>query len=258
MRPLITYFVYLFSRPTYGMRKILEEKPSFKQIALFLFVVSTLRGIIEGIWVLLRVGQLEQVVTSWVLLKSYLRLGIPFIVSSITCGYVRWVGFALAPFLLGRFFGKQSRFEDWLRLSGFFMGLYLLAILPNFAYLVFKLPVIQFHISPIYNPGMGIGQVVTSIWLAVLLYKAARIIHGLPRVQTFLIGTSVPLLNVGALILGSMAFFNLPPLGVLPFRGAMNLATWVFILITLLVIPVFLWSGYRLDRRAQSMASERT
>jgi hypothetical protein len=40
----------------------------------------------------------------------------------------------------------------------------------------------------------------------------------------------------------------------LPFRGALHLATWIFILITLLTIPLFLWSGYRLDRRAQSLA----
>lgn len=101
---------------------------------------------------------------------------------------------------------------------------------------------------------MGIGQVVTGVWLTVILYQAARILYQLPRSTALVVGLSVPLLNVGALVLGSMIFFNLPSLGVLPFRGAMNLATWIFILITLLTIPVFLWSGYRLDRRAQPLA----
>ena len=249
---MIAYFACLFSRPSHTIKKILEEKPSFRQLFLFLFVISTLRGIIEGIWVLLKAGQLAHVFSSAALMKSYLELGIPFLISSLTCGYVRWAGFALAPCLLARFFGKEGRFGDWLRLSGVFMGLYLVAILPNFAYLFFKLPVIQFYISRFYNPGLGIGQVLTSCWMVVLLYKSARVLYGLPRFSSFLIGISIPLLNIGALVLGSMIFFNLPQLALLPFRGAMNLATWIFIFITLLTIPVLLVWGNRVGRSAKS------
>lgn len=254
----LLHFTRLVVHPTTAIRRIIHEQPDLTRIVLFVFVVSSLRGIVEGIWVLLRVGQLGQVATSWTLFHGYLRLEVPFLISSLTCGYVRWVGFAVACYWLGRFFGgTQGRFNDWLRLTGIFMGLYLVAILPNFAYLIWKLPVIQFHISSLYNPGLGVGQMLTSVWLVVLLYQAARIVHGLPRFQSLLIGASIPLANIGALVLGSSIFFNLPRLDALPFRGAMHLATWVFIVITVLTIPLFLRWGYRLDRRGPLTANLR-
>lgn len=248
----ITYFSLLFIHPAVAIKRIFDEKPSFKGIFLFLLIISILRGVVEGLWVLVKAGQLTQVFASGALFKSYLQLGIPFLISSITCGYVRWMGFALAPCLLARFFGKETRFTDWLRFSGIFLGLYLVAILPNFAYLFFKLPMIHFHISPIYNPGLGIGQMLTSLFTAFLFYKTARMIYGFSRYQSFLIGITVPLLNIGALILGSMIFFNLSRLSRLPFRGAIDIATWIFIFITLLAIPVFLVWGNHLNRTAKS------
>jgi hypothetical protein len=247
---VLLHFTRLLVHPPSAIQRIIHEQPDLTRIVLFVFVVSILRGIVEGIWVLLRVGQLGQVATSWTLFHSYLRLGIPFLISSLTCGYVRWIGFALAAYWLGRFFGgKQGRFNDWLRLTGIFMGLYLVAILPNFAYLIWTLPMIQFRISSLYNPGLGVGQMLTSVWLGLLLYQAVRIVHGLARFQSLLIGASIVLANIGALVLGSLIFFNLPRLDALPFRGTMHLATWVFIVITVLTVPLFLRWGYRLDRR---------
>lgn len=244
---LLTYFLYLFIRPTQGIKKILKEKPSFKRIIVFLFLVSALRGVIEGIWMLLREGQFNQVISSAVLFKSYLQLGIPFLISSITCGYVRWAGFAFLPCLLAKFLGKRGYFyKDFLRVSGIIMGIYVVAILPNFAYLFFKLPMIQFNVSRIYNPAIGIGQIITGIWLIFIIYKATRIICGLTKYQSFLAGLSVLLVNLGTLVFGSLVFFKLPYLVSVSFKRTLNIATFVFIIITSLSLVIFLGLGLRL------------
>jgi len=243
---LLAYFLSLFIRPTYGIKRILEEKPSFKRIVVFLFWVSILRGIVEGVWMLLKEGQFTQVLASPILLKSYLWLGAPFIISSITCGYVRWAGFAFLPCLFAKFLGKKGDYKDFLRVNGVIMGIYLVTILPNFAYLFFRLPMIQFNVSRFYNPAIGIGQMITGVWLVFIIYKATRIICGLSKYQSFLAGLSVLLVNLGALVFGSLVFFNLPSLVSASFKRTLNTATFVFIIITLLSIPVFLWLGMRL------------
>ncbi|MDI6591953.1 MAG: YIP1 family protein [Patescibacteria group bacterium] len=246
---LLSYFLNIIIRPTSGIRKIVQEKPSFKQIIIFLFIIGLLRGIIEGIWMLLWAGQFSQVISSLILLKSYLKLGIPFIISSISNGYVRWVGFALVACFLGRFFDKKGEFKDFLRVSGIILGVYLLTILPNFLYFFWdKLPMIQYKVSEVYNPAQGIGQILVSFWIVFIFYKVARVISELPKFQAFLVGLSVQFLNLGALIFGSFFFFNLPHLVSLPFKESLSLATYVFIIITLLLIPIFFWLGFKLER----------
>jgi hypothetical protein len=245
---VLQYFCSLFIHPSFAINKILKEKPGFKRLAIFIFIVSTLRGIIEGLWMLMREGQFLPVVISPVLFKSYMNLGIPFILSSITCGYVRWVGFALLPCLLAKFWGKEARYKDFLRVTGIMMGLYLVTILPNFAYLFFKLPMIQFNVSKVYNPAIGLGQWITALGLVTIIYKASRIILGLSGFQALLCGISVLLVNIGALVFGSFVFFNLDYFNAVSFRGTLNIATYIFIVITILTIPVFLWVGMSLKK----------
>ncbi len=242
---IIFYFLSLLIHPKYTIHKILENKLSFRRIAVFLLIVSTLRGIIESAWMLLREGQFVAVVTSPVLFKSYLILGIPFMVSSITAGYVRWFGFALVPCLLARFWGREAHYRDFLRVTGVMMGLYVLTILPNFAYLFFDLPVIQFSISKSYNPALGVGQMITGTWLVLIIYKMARLIAGLTAWQSFLAGLTVLLGNLGALLFGAMFFFNLSYVSARSFRGTLNMATFLFNIATVLLIPFFLWLGTR-------------
>lgn len=242
---ILRYFSLLLTRPSFVIQKILEEKPGFKRLAIFIFIVSTLRGIIEGSWMLLREGQFLPVIISPVLFKSYMNLGIPFILSSISCGYVRWAGFAFLPCLLARFFGKHPRYQDFLRVTGILMGLYPVTILPNFAYLFFKLPMVQFNVSKFYNPAIGLGQWITGLWLIVIIYKASRIILKLSGFQAFLCGISVWLANMGALVFGSWVFFNLSYFTANSFRETLAIATFIFIVVTILTIPVFLWLGER-------------
>lgn len=245
---ILRYFILLPIRPSFAIRKILQEKPSFKRLAIFIFIVSLVRGIIEGVWMLLREGQFLPVVVSPVLFKSYAALAIPFILSSITCGYVRWVGFAFLPCLLAEFWGKEARYKDFLRVTGVMMGLYVVTILPNFAYLFFKLPMIQFNVSKVYNPAIGLGQWITALWLVTIVYKASRIILGLCGFHALLCGISVLLANIGALVFGSFVFFNLDYFNAVSLRETLHIATYIFIGITMLAIPIFLWSGMRLRK----------
>jgi hypothetical protein len=243
---LFEYFFPLLVLPTRTIKKILADQLSFKRLTIFLLIVSILRGILEGAWILLKEGQFFQIIISPVLMRSYMDLGFPFILSSMTCGYVRWAGFAFLPCLLAKFWGKEVRYKDFLRVTGVFMGLYVVTILPNFAYVFLKFPMIKFNVSQVYNPAIGLGQWMTAIWLVCIIYKASRVIHGLSSYQAFLCGISVLLVNMGALVFGSLVFFNLSYFKSFSFRSSLNIATFIFIGVTILTIPVFFWFGSKL------------
>lgn len=250
---LLHYFFLLLIRPARTINHILKVKPDFKRIIIFLFMISILRGLIESIWMLMREGQLWAVCASPVLLKSYLHSAVPFMISSITSGYVRWAGFALVPCLLARFLGKAVCYKDFLRITGVMMGLYVMTVIPNFAYLFFDLPVIHFQISQSYNPALGIGQMISGAWLILIMYKASRIICGLTRWQSVLAAMSVYLGNLGVLIFGAMVFFNLPFITGWSFQSALNTATLWFNIATAMLIPVFLWIGTRWTTRGAAI-----
>lgn len=253
-RSLFQYFLLLLICPAATIKHILKVKPSFKRIIIFLFIVSILRGLIESIWMLMREGQFWAVCTSLILLKSYLHSAVPFMVSSITSGYARWAGFALVPCLLAKFLGKTACYKKFLRVTGVMMGLYVMTIIPNFAYLFLDLPVIHFQISQNYNPALGIGQMISGVWLILIIYKAGRIICGLTRWQSVLAAVSVYLGNLGALIFGAMFFFNLPVVTDWSFKSALNTATIWFNIATALLVPLFLWIGTRWTTRRAAIA----
>lgn len=246
---ILKYLFFLFIKPTQTIRHILEAPPSFKRIVIFLSLVGTLRGLLEGLLILLMVGQFTQVVSSLILLKSYLLNGTLFVFSNITTAYIRWVAFALMVYLFGRIIGGKGRFEEFLRLYGVILGIFMITILPNFAHPFFNLPMIKFNISNIYNPSMGIGQILTSIWLAFISYKAARLIHRLPKMESILIGLSLPLINIGILVLGAMILFNIPGLASLDERRIIFITTFTFVIFTIVATPILLWFGYKIDQR---------
>ena len=244
------YFLSLLIRPTATIVRILLEKPDYKKIIFFLFGIGALRGITEEIWILSMNGQLGQVLGSMPLLKTHMTTGLPFILSNVITAYVRWVAFALLAFLCGLFLGGKGRFEDFLRLYGIILGISLVTILPNFIYLFVKnLPVIRFSVSTMYNPTIGIGQLVTSGWLVYVSYKAVMTIHKLPKFESFFTGLLVPLLNIGILVLGAAVVFNLPMLNASSPNKVFSLSTLGFTVATLAAIPIFLWIGYVLDRK---------
>jgi len=85
-----------------------------------------------------------------------------------------------------------------------------LTILPDYLHLVWRLPAIQFSVSPAYNPVIETGQVLVSIWLAVFGYAVARRVHGLSRFDSVLVGVALELLSLGSLVLRSLGSFILP------------------------------------------------
>lgn len=248
---LVKYFLYLFIRPTATIRQILQERPSFKRITIFLFCIGLLRGLIDGVWQLLMAAQFSQTVSSWTLSKSQLVMGTSFIFANITTGYSRWIAFTLIAYIFGKIAGGTGKVMDFLRVYGIILGIFLVTALPNFAHLFLKLPIIQFSVSKIYNPTIGVGQVLTSCWLAYISYKAVRVIHDLSAIDSILIGLSVPLINMGTLIFGAKIFFNIPKIISLTERKLFSLATFVFIAATLLSIPLLLWLVYWISRKSR-------
>lgn len=250
-KSILEYFLSLFIKPAKTIERILAERPSFKRIAFFLLFIGALRGIIEGAWMLLMLGQFSQVISSPDLFRSYLLQGSYFGLANIITAYVRWAMFALIPYLLGRFLGGRGKFEEFLRLYGIILGIFLVTILPNFAHLALKLPIIEFRVSASYNPALGVGQMLTSCWLAYISYEAVRITHKLSKIESVFIGLLVPLINIGLLVFGAMVFFNFPTIIALSRRNIFIVATIAFIIVALIATPILFWSGYRIERRSK-------
>jgi hypothetical protein len=249
---LLTYFLYLFIRPTYGIRRILEDKPSFQRIVVFLFYVGALRGIIELVWELLMAGQFSQTILTPALFKrQILSDGSLFLLGNITTAYVRWPIFALIPFLFTRFLGGRTNFQEFLRLYGIVLGLFVVTALPNFIYVFFKLPLIKFEVSYAYNPIFGIGQALTSLWLIFISSQILRITNKSSWIESISISLLIPLTNMGLLVLCSKIFFNFPVIVLLSQRKIFLIAAFCFIIATLAATPFLLWIGHKIDQKGR-------
>lgn len=249
MLDILNYFLSLFLNPHNTIKQILQKRPYFGKIIIFLCLIGVLRGAIEGIWLLLMNQQFKQVFFSPLLFKNYLVEGIPFIFSNVTTAYVRWVGFAFVVYFFGRLLGGKGKFVDFLRLYGVILGIFAITILPNFIYLLLKFPIIRFGVSRLYNPVFGIGQLFTFLWLIFISYKVIRIVHQLPKLDSALISFLASLLSTISLILGALVFFNLPVFKTFSYRRVFSVATLVFIIFTLMAIPIFLLFGYKIERK---------
>lgn len=254
---LTSSFLCLLIRPKSSVERIILNKPKYKGIILFLFVIGTLRGLTEGIWILSMNHQLGQVFKSFPLLYSYLLQGLPFVLSNITTAFVRWAAFAFFTFACGVLMGGRGRFADFLRIYGVILGIFFITILPNFLYLFFNLPSIRFNVSAIYNPTIGLGQILTSCWLAYVSYQAVMQLHKLPPFESFLIGLLVPLLNIGILVLGAAVVFNFHSLADFPLKTVFNLSTIGFTVATLAAIPAFLWLGSCFDKKRKKVNTKK-
>jgi hypothetical protein len=217
--------------------------------------VGALRGIIELVWELLMAGQFSQTILTPALFKrQILQDGTLFLLANVTTAYIRWPIFALVPFLFARFLGGRTRFRVFLRLYGVALGIFFVTVLPNFIYVFFKLPLIKFEVSKAYNPIFGIGQVLTSLWLIFISFKILRITEKLSWIESMLIGSLVPLVNIGLLVLSSKIFFNLPTIILLSRRKTFLIAAFCFIMITLVAVPFLLWAGHKIDQKRQNNA----
>lgn len=249
-KSVFQYFLSLFIRPTDTINQIIQEKLSFQRIALFLFYIGALRGIIEIIWELLMAGQLSQTLFTPALFKRQILVdGTIFLLGNITTAYVRWPIFALIPFLFTRFLGGRTDFKVFLKLYGVVLGFFALTVIPNYLYLFFKLPLIEFEVSKAYNPIFGIGQLIATAWLLFISSKIIRITSKLSWIESISISLLIPLTNLGLLVLSSKVFFNLPPVVLLSQRKIFLIAAFCFIIATLAAAPILIWVGNKIDRR---------
>lgn len=204
------YFVEMLFRPARTIPRISSEPPAFWALALFLTLISLLRAVLDGVVVLLDEQQLIGMWLSGRLLPWFLFKAYPLLLADWLAVYVRWLGFALVPYILGRLCGGQGQLKTLLRLYGVILGIYVVTPLPNFAYFLMPLPQIRFAAAPGFMPVLGIGNVATSVWLAWVTYLVVRQVHRLPRFEAVGIGVITPLLNIAALVLPGALIFNLP------------------------------------------------
>lgn len=188
----------------------MAQPPRLWSILLFLTIISLLRGVLDGVVVLLNEAQLSALWHAGRLLPWFVAKAYPLLLADWLAGYVRWLGFALVPYVLGRFCGGTGRLKDMLRLYGIILGIYVVTVLPNFSYFFLPLPVVRFDSAPVFKPTLGIGNVLTSLWLAWVTYRVCRQAHALPTFESAAIGMLTPLLNIAALVLPGALLFNLP------------------------------------------------
>jgi hypothetical protein len=246
---MFKYFLILFAQPTKTIKEILKINPSFKRLVFFLFWIGLLRGLVEIVLFSLEIGQFSQVITSLFLLKNFLLKGTFILSSSISFAYFRWVVFAFIVYFLGRILGGRGGFSDCLKVYGLILGIYLVTVLPNFAYLFWRLPMIRFEVSNFYVPSFRIGQVITSLWLVFISYKATKIIHNLSWFNSLLVGFSIPLINVATLVFVAFVFFKFSSYFPFSQEKIFTLINYGLIIIPLILAPVFLYLGYKIEKK---------
>ena len=242
---MLRLFLRLLVLPGSTIDRILARPPGFARLTVWVAALGALRGAVEGLWILLMAGQFGALlalgqgrVAAW-----YLDAAGPFLLANLLTGLFRWGLFAIVPYALGRFAGGGGRWRDFLRVYGVAMGIYVVTILPNYAYLGWDLPTIRFDVSRSYNPLLGVGQLLTSLWLAWFSFVAARRLHRLPRFEAAMVGLAVPLTNLALFVVASRVFFNLRPLVALARAELFWFSTAAFIVAALVAIPILFLAG---------------
>lgn len=207
--PLL-YFLLMLVRPARAIERILAEKPAFWSLGVFITCVSLLRGILDGVLVLMTEGQFLALwqggrLLSWFIFKAY-----PLLLADWLAGYIRWFGFAFVVYVLGRLCGGHGKLTEHMRLYGVALGIYVVTVVPNFAYFFAPLPRIRFEVAPQYSPTLEIGQLLTTLWLVWVSFLVTKRLHSLAWFESIAIGLLAPLLNISALVLPGVLVFNLP------------------------------------------------
>ena len=203
-------FLVMLVKPARAIEDILIERPTFRSLFLFLTIISLLRGVLDGVLALLTDSQFFALWQTGLLIPWFVVKAGPLLLADWLAVYVRWLGFALVPYVLGRFCGGTGRLVDLLRLYGIILGIYAVTVVLNFAYFVEPLPMLRFEAAAQFKPTLGVGQVLTSAWLVWVTYLAVRRVHRIPAFEAVAIGVLTPALNIAALVLPGAVIFNLP------------------------------------------------
>ena len=243
----------LLTRPKEGVRQALAHPPSLRALLLFLGIVGFLRGLLEALW-LYGMAHKQGIILQLLLAEPgrFLLEGALFLAANVMTAYLRWAMYAVLFLGIARWFGRQVRFADLRTLTGLMLGLYVAPVLVNGLYLVFPLPSIKFAVSPVYQPVIGLGQLVATAWFAWAAYHIFRTVCGLEAREACLGALFVPLLDRVLFVGAAAAVFQLKPLTWLPVTLRMGLVTVGFLMVALLAVPFLLWLGRRLNSREEA------
>ncbi len=238
---------HLLTRPRAAVRILRETVPSGWALMGFLGVVGLLRGSLEAIWLYAmarRPGLLEQLLLDPM---RYLVEGALFVAANGMTAYLRWAMYVFLFMAIARWFGRRVPFARMGTLTALLLGLYLVPVLVNTLYLFVPLPVFQFSVSQVYQPYMGLGTLVASIWFAWVAFWIFRDACGLSMAESLLGALFIPLLDKALFIGGAAVVFRWHWLTWLPVTSRMAWVTLGFLIAAGLAIPAFLWFGRRLS-----------
>ena len=245
---MIRLALLLLIRPRAGIREALERPPSPGSLLLFLGVVGLLRGLLEAVWLYAMANrpglllQLSQDPT------RYLMEGLLFVAANVMTAYLRWAMYAALFLGIARWFGQRISFNNMKILAGLMLGLYLVPVLVNSLYLVLPLPSVKFTVAQVYQPIIGIGQMVTTVWFAWIAYTIFRQVCGLQAWEALMGAVFIPLLDRVLFVGAAAAIFQWRWLACQPVTQRMGLVTIGFLVVAAVAVPLFLRAGTRVTR----------
>jgi len=225
-------------------------KNDFKKIYIFLTLMGLSRGILETLWIFLMSGSAgHEIYVSLMKPSWYLFECGPFLLANVTTAFFRWALFSFLILLAVRIqppagchFQAESRriYFDLLRKTSKILWLYPLAVLPNYLYLFWQLPLIRFRVSGMFQPAIGIGQVITGAITIFMIYGITRQLFGFNKTQSILTGCWVILFDRASYIFLSWIFFNIPFVIRFSYVKAAPYSIALFIISTAALTPIIL------------------
>lgn len=239
--------ILLLRHPRQAIRQALAHPPSTKSLLLFLGIVGFLRGLLEALWLYgmaYRPGILLELLQEP---NRYLLEGALFIAANVMTAYLRWAMYAVLFSGVARWFGRRIPFRHLTILTGLMLGLYLVPVIVNSLYLIFPLPSIKFSVSQVYQPVIGVGQLVATAWFAWVAYHVFRAACGLSNQEAVLGAAFIPLLDRVLFVAGAAVVFQVRDLALLPVTFRMGLVTVGFLIVAVVATPLLLWFGRRMS-----------
>lgn len=242
----------LLTRPRAGIRQAIGAPPSLNAQLVFLGVIGCWRGVLEAAW-LYGMARRQGVLLERLLAETgrFLYEGALFVAANVMTAYLRWAIYAILLLGVARWFGRRVPFERVSVLAAMILGLYVVPVLVNGIYLVAPLPSIRFAVSAVYQPVIGLGQVVATIWFAWVTYHIFRQACSLSVLPAALGAVFIPLLDRVLFVGAAALVFRVRALAWLPVPSRMGVVTVGFLLVALIATPTLLWLGRRWGTRPE-------
>jgi hypothetical protein len=192
--------------PAAGVAAVIQAAPGLGRLAVALGLIGLLRGSVEGFWYYLMTGHVRDLASLLARPDWYLRWGGPFILLNIPSAHFLWLTTALTLHLTGRMLGGRSDLRRVLQATGVALFSYLAIGLINYLHVWFPLPSVTLRASAFYSPSLGLGQLVTFVWLTLVCYHVLRQVYDLPPLSA-LLGAPLPVLFSLVLYVASAGVF---------------------------------------------------